>query len=164
MNLKIPSKQENMKSLLINSTTCNLLCICEQRESRLRKGKTRKICGAFQFSWLHFFTPQAHTTFWMLKNSCCQWTRTISNTDLHGDWMNQTNTNCSIETRTTQVGISNDIFIFPISKAKKLTKATNKCVNQIVDLIIKLNDFRWRSFRSVLLDYKSKSEMFIMGL
>ena len=64
---------------------------------------------------LRFYAPQAHATWWMLKISCCRWTRTTSNTLLHGNWMNQTNTNCSIEndlkTRTTQVDISNDISI-----------------------------------------------------
>ena len=127
MNLKISSKHQNVKSLLPNSTTSHLLCVCEQRESRLRKGRSRKIRGPCQFSQLCFYAPQAHATFWMLKNSRCWWMRTISR--LHGDWMNHRNTNCSIEndveTRTTQVAISNDISIFLISNAKKLTEATN---------------------------------------
>ena len=37
MILKILSKDENVKPLLLNSTTCNLLCVSEQRESRLRE-------------------------------------------------------------------------------------------------------------------------------
>ena len=63
MNVKKPSKHENAKSLLLNSTTFNLLCVCEQRESRLRKGSMREIRGACQFSRLHFYAPQAHATF-----------------------------------------------------------------------------------------------------
>ena len=129
MNLKIPSKHENIKSLLLSSTTSIMLGVCEQHESRLRKGNTRKIRGAFQFSWLRCYARQAHATFWMLKNSRCWWTWTVPNTRLHSDWMNHTNTNCSIEndvkTRTAQVGISNDISIFLIPNAKKLTEATN---------------------------------------
>ena len=89
MNLKIPSKHENVKSLRLNSTTSNLFCISEQRESRLRKRRTREIHGACQVSWLRFSAPQARATLWKLKNSLCWWTRTISNTRLHGDWINQ---------------------------------------------------------------------------
>ena len=90
MNLKILSKHENIKSLLLNSTTSNLLCVCEQHESRLRKRRMREICGTCQFSHLHFYAPQAHVTFRML-NSCCWWTRTISNTRLHSNLINYTN-------------------------------------------------------------------------
>ena len=88
MNLKISSKHQNVKSLLPNSTTSHLLCVCEQRESRLRKGRSRKIRGPCQFSQLCFYAPQAHATFWMLKNSLCWWTQTIPDTALHGNWMN----------------------------------------------------------------------------
>ena len=71
MILKILSKRENVKPLLLNSTTSNLLCVCEQRESRLVARRTREIRGAWQFSWLRFYALQAHATFWMLKNSRC---------------------------------------------------------------------------------------------
>ena len=58
----MPSKHENVKFLLFKSTTSNLLCVCEQCESRLRKGRT-EILGACQSSRLHFYASQAHATF-----------------------------------------------------------------------------------------------------
>ena len=39
-----------------------MLCVCEHRDNRLRKGRARETSGTYQFSRFRFYAPQAHAT------------------------------------------------------------------------------------------------------
>ena len=129
-----------------------MLCVCEQCETRLRKGRTREICGACQFSRLRFYAPQAHVTFWMLKNSRCWWTQTISNIRLHGYWirMEKTKINqCTLMTIlfSAQLKIESKNCNIPIFIYLKIE---NKKFNTNV-LVLKKSNKMWKFFLIVFI-------------